>query len=64
MKKGIIGKKLGMTQIFAENGAAIPVTVIDAGPCFVVQKKTQATDGYSAVQLGYEDIRENNSMVK
>ena len=58
MKKGIIGKKLGMTQIFAENGAAIPVTVIDAGPCFVVQKKTQATDGYSAVQLGYEDIRE------
>ena len=58
MKKGILGKKLGMTQIFAENGAAIPVTVIDAGPCFVVQKKTQATDGYSAVQLGYEDIRE------
>ena len=58
MKIGIIGKKLGMTQIFAENGAAIPVTVIDAGPCFVVQKKTQATDGYSAVQLGYEDIRE------
>lgn len=58
MKKGIIGKKLGMTQIFAENGAAIPVTVIDAGPCFVVQKKTAATDGYSAVQLGYEDIRE------
>ena len=58
MKKGIIGKKLGMTQIFAENGAAIPVTVIDAGPCFVVQKKTQATDGYSAVQLGYEDIRD------
>ena len=58
MKKGIIGKKLCMTQIFAENGAAIPVTVIDAGPCFVVQKKTVATDGYSAVQLGYEDIRE------
>lgn len=58
MKKGIIGKKLGMTQTFAENGAAIPVTVIDAGPCFVVQKKTVATDGYSAVQLGYEDIRE------
>ena len=58
MKKGIIGKKLGMTQIFAENGAAIPVTVIDAGPCFVVQKKTQATDGDSAEQLGYEDIRE------
>jgi large subunit ribosomal protein L3 len=58
MKKGIIGKKLGMTQIFAENGAAIPVTVIEAGPCFVVQKKTEATDGYDAVQLGFEDIRE------
>ena len=58
MKKGIIGKKLGMTQIFAENGAAIPVTVIEAGPCFVVQKKTTATDGYDAVQLGYEDLRE------
>ena len=58
MKKGIIGKKLGMTQIFADNGAAIPVTVIEAGPCFVVQKKTEATDGYEAVQLGFEDIRE------
>ena len=58
MKKGIIGKKLGMTQIFAENGAAIPLTVIEAGPCFVVQKKTEATDGYDAVQLGFEDIRE------
>jgi len=58
MKKGIIGKKLGMTQIFDENGAAIPVTVIEAGPCFVVQKKTTATEGYDAVQLGFEDIRE------
>ena len=58
MKKGIIGKKLGMTQIFAENGAAIPVTVIEAGPCFVVQKKTTEVDGYEAVQLGYADIRE------
>lgn len=58
MKKAIIGKKLGMTQIFAENGAAIPVTVIEAGPCFVIQKKTVDTDGYDAVQLGYEDIRE------
>ena len=58
MKKGIIGKKLGMTQIFADNGAAIPVTVIEAGPCFVVQKKTAETDGYDAVQLGYADIRE------
>lgn len=58
MKKGIIGRKLGMTQVFADNGAAIPVTVIEAGPCFVVQKKTAANDGYDAVQLGFEDIRE------
>ena len=58
MKKGIIGKKLGMTQIFADNGAAIPVTVIEAGPCFVVQKKTTEVDGYDAVQLGFQDIRE------
>jgi len=58
MKKGIIGKKLGMTQIFTDNGAAIPVTVIEAGPCFVVQKKTAEVDGYDAVQLGYADIRE------
>ena len=58
MKKGIIGKKLGMTQIFAENGAAIPVTVIEAGPCQVVQKKTVETDGYEAVQLGFEDVKE------
>ena len=58
MKKGIIGKKLGMTQIFAENGEAIPVTVIEAGPCYVTQKKTVDTEGYEAVQLGFEDIRE------
>ena len=58
MKKGIIGKKLGMTQIFGENGAAIPVTVIEAGPCHVVQKKTVDTDGYDAVQLGFEDVKE------
>ena len=58
MKKGIIGRKLGMTQIFADNGAAIPVTVIEAGPCPVVQKKTAENDGYDAVQLGFEDIRE------
>lgn len=58
MKKGIIGKKLGMTQIFTENGEAIPVTVIEAGPCYVAQKKTVDTDGYEAVQLGFEDIRE------
>ena len=58
MKKGIIGKKLGMTQIFDENGLVIPVTVIEAGPCFVVQKKTAEVDGYDAVQLGYSDLRE------
>ncbi len=58
MKKGIIGKKLGMTQIFDENGVVIPVTVIEAGPCPVTQKKTVETDGYDAVQLSFEDIRE------
>ena len=58
MKKGIIGKKLGMTQIFAEDGSVIPVTVIEAGPCFVTQKKTAESDGYEAVQLAFEDIRE------
>ena len=56
MKKGIIGKKLGMTQIFAENGAVIPVTVIEAGPCVVSQKKTTEKDGYEAIQVGYEDV--------
>jgi len=49
---GIIGRKVGMTQIYAEDGAALPVTVIEAGPCVVVQRKTQAKDGYVAVQLG------------
>ncbi len=58
MKKGIIGKKLGMTQIFDENGVVIPVTVIEAGPCPVTQKKTVETDGYDAVQLAYGEIRE------
>ena len=58
MKKGIIGKKLGMTQIFDENGFVIPVTVIEAGPCPVTQKKTVESDGYEAVQLSFEDIRE------
>jgi len=58
MKKGIIGKKLGMTQIFMDNGTVIPVTVIEAGPCAITQKKTVETDGYDAVQLAFEDIRE------
>ncbi|MEA3464947.1 MAG: 50S ribosomal protein L3 [Thermodesulfobacteriota bacterium] len=53
MVNGILGKKLGMTQIFTENGMRIPVTVVEAGPCTVVQKKTAETDGYSAVQLGF-----------
>jgi large subunit ribosomal protein L3 len=60
MKKAIIGKKLGMTQIFAENGAVIPVTVIEAGPCVVTQKKTTETDGYEAIQVGYEDVSEKH----
>ena len=58
MKKGIIGKKLGMTQIFAADGSVIPVTVIEAGPCSVTQKKTVETDGYEAVQLAFSDLRE------
>ena len=55
MKKGIIGKKIGMTQIFDESGKVIPVTVVEAGPCVVVQKKTVENDGYAAVQLGFGD---------
>lgn len=58
MKKGIIGKKIGMTQIFDEIGNVIPVTVIEAGPCAVTQKKTVETDGYEAIQLGFQDIIE------
>lgn len=55
MKKGLIGRKVGMTQIFAENGNVIPVTVVELGPCAVVQKKTTENDGYEAVQLGFDD---------
>jgi len=58
MKKAIIGKKIGMTQIFDANGKVVPVTVIEAGPCVVVQKKTVEKDGYSAVQLGFQDEQE------
>ena len=58
MKKAIIGKKVGMTQIFDEAGKVVPVTVIEAGPCKVVQKKTAEKEGYSAVQLGFEEIPE------
>lgn len=56
MQKGIIGKKLGMTQLFDENGKVIPVTIVEAGPCVVVQKKTEESDGYCAVQLGFGDV--------
>ena len=59
MKKAIIGKKVGMTQIFDENGYVIPVTVVEAGPCVVTQKKTIETDGYEAVQLGFENVKES-----
>jgi large subunit ribosomal protein L3 len=54
MNKGLIGKKLGMTQIFAEDGRRIPVTVVEAGPCVVLQKKTALKDGYNAIQIGFE----------
>ncbi len=57
MLKGLIGKKIGMTQIFDENGAAIPVTVIEAGPCYVTQVRTVESDGYSAVQLGFGEVK-------
>ena len=57
MQKGIIGKKIGMTQIFDEAGKVIPVTVIEAGPCVVVQKKTVENDGYAALQLGFGDVK-------
>ena len=57
MKKAIIGKKLGMTQLFDANGNVVPVTVIEAGPCVVAQKKTTENDGYEAVQIGYGDLK-------
>ena len=60
MQKGIIGKKIGMTQIFDEKGNVIPVTVVEAGPCVVTQKKTVENDGYDAVQLGFGDIKLKN----
>ncbi len=61
MQKCIMGKKIGMTQIFDENGKVIPVTVVEAGPCVVVQKKTTENDGYEAVQIGYGDIADKNA---
>ncbi len=61
MNKGLIGKKLGMTQIFADDGRRIPVTVVEAGPCVVLQKKTAAKDGYNAIQLGFEQKEASRS---
>lgn len=58
MKKAILGRKLGMTQIFDENGKIVPVTVVEAGPCVVIQKKSTEKDGYDAIQVGFGDIRE------
>lgn len=57
MKAALLGTKIGMTRIFAEDGAAIPVTVVQAGPCHIMQVKTQSSDGYEAVQLGYVDAK-------
>ena len=61
MQKAIIGKKIGMTQIFDEKGNVIPVTVVEAGPCTVVQKKTAENDGYDSVQLGFEDLADRKA---
>jgi len=62
--QGIIGKKIGMTQVYAEDGRAIPVTVIQAGPCVVVQRKSKAKDGYSSVQLGLVEDRKVKRVTK
>lgn len=59
MKKAILGRKLGMTQIFDENGKVIPVTVVEAGPCVVIQKKTVENEGYEAIQVGFGELRES-----
>ena len=61
MAKGILGKKLGMTQIFEADGKMIPVTVVEAGPCLVIQNKTEETDGYNAVQLGFGELKEKHT---
>ncbi|HBP65421.1 MAG TPA: 50S ribosomal protein L3 [Desulfosporosinus sp.] len=61
MSKGILGRKIGMTQIFTDEGRALAVTVVEAGPCPVVQKKTVATDGYNAIQIGFSFLRESLS---
>lgn len=61
MAKGILGKKLGMTQVFGTDGEAIPVTVVEAGPCVVLQLKNNETDGYNAIQLGFDDQKEHRA---
>ena len=57
MFKGLLGKKIDMTQIFDDNGVAIPITVIEAGPCYVTQLRTAEADGYSAVQIGFDEVK-------
>lgn len=59
MKKAILGRKIGMTQVFREDGTVVPVTVVEAGPCVVVQKKTVDKDGYEAIQVGFMDVKES-----
>jgi large subunit ribosomal protein L3 len=59
--RGLIGKKIGMTQIFSDNGILVPVTVVEAGPCVVTQVKTKNSDGYDAVQIGYSDLKNKHS---
>src|SRR5690625_3144751 len=61
MTKGILGRKIGMTQLFLENGELIPVTVVQAEPNVVLQKKTKESDGYEAIQLGFEDLKESRA---
>lgn len=60
MLRGFLGKKIGMTQVFGENGGVVPVTLIEAGPCVITQVKTKETDGYEAVQLGFGDVKKSN----
>ena len=61
MEKAILGKKIGMTQLFSETGKFIPVTVVEAGPCVVTQKKTVETDGYNSIQVGFLEAREKKT---
>ena len=58
--RGLIGKKIGMTQVFSDNGSLIPVTIVEAGPCVVTQVKTKTNDGYDAVQVGYSELKDKH----